>query len=209
VRFEFDLRKSRLNWERHGIDFEDAQALWEESHVISAAKTVADEVRYTLLALMNGYLWIVDHKTSVPRTLSFGRMDHGEFLWQGMVNLHIVRAHLRRIGINVSIEGFIVQRIARRIPTMVDLQVLTIPARAYEETPRVMAQIIRARRAVDVAISEAQNLSATDQFDLLPTPPAYWACGTRYGPCAYTPVCYAERPEDRLIILKANYEKVR
>jgi hypothetical protein len=152
---------------------------------------------------------LVTHNTSVPRTQSFARMDHGEFLWQGMVNLHIVRAHLRRIGINVNVEGFIIQRIARRIPTLVDLQVLTIPARAYAETPRVMAQIIRQRRAVDVAIIEAQNLSADDQFDLLPTPPAYWACGTRYGPCAYTPVCYAERPEDRLIILQANYEKVR
>jgi len=40
VRFEFDSKKSRLNWERHGIDFEDAQALWAEFHIVLPAKSV-------------------------------------------------------------------------------------------------------------------------------------------------------------------------
>ena len=77
MRFEFDPKKSRLNWERHGIDFEEAQALWEESHVISAAKTVADEVRYTLLALMNGDCWaaVFTMRGEVVRLISCHRAD--------------------------------------------------------------------------------------------------------------------------------------
>lgn len=77
MRFEFDLKKSRLNWERHGIDFEDAQALWEEFHVIISAKTVAEEVRHTLVAMMDGDCWaaVFTMRGEVVRLISCHRAD--------------------------------------------------------------------------------------------------------------------------------------
>ena len=77
MRFEFDPKKSRLNWERHGIDFEDAQALWEEFHVVIAAKPVAAEVRHTLLARINGDCWaaVFTMRGEVVRLISCHRAD--------------------------------------------------------------------------------------------------------------------------------------
>lgn len=77
MRFEFDPRKSRINWERHGIDFEDAQALWEEHHVVIAAKTVAGEVRYALVAMLEGDCWAAffTMRGEVVRLISCHRAD--------------------------------------------------------------------------------------------------------------------------------------
>ena len=41
--FEFDPAKSRLNEERHGVDLEWAQGLWDVTHVIIPAKNVIGE----------------------------------------------------------------------------------------------------------------------------------------------------------------------
>ncbi len=39
--FEYDVNKSRTNLEKHGIDFDAAQALWEDDNRIETlAKTV-------------------------------------------------------------------------------------------------------------------------------------------------------------------------
>lgn len=57
MRFEFDPKKSRLNWERRGINFEEAQELWAEFHVVIPAKAVAGEERFTLVAMMDGDCW--------------------------------------------------------------------------------------------------------------------------------------------------------
>jgi uncharacterized DUF497 family protein len=39
IKFEFDLKKSRLNDEKHGISLEDARVLWLVAGVEIAAKT--------------------------------------------------------------------------------------------------------------------------------------------------------------------------
>lgn len=41
--FEYDSKKSEANFERHGIDFIDAQELWATTHVVIPAKDVAGE----------------------------------------------------------------------------------------------------------------------------------------------------------------------
>lgn len=77
MRFEFDPKKSRLNWERHGIDFEDAQALWEEFHVVVPARAVAGEERHMLVAMMDGDCWaaVFTMRGEVVRLISCHRAD--------------------------------------------------------------------------------------------------------------------------------------
>ena len=49
MRFEYDEHKSRINKEKHGIDFVEAQKLWQnENALVIPANIVDDEVRYAL-----------------------------------------------------------------------------------------------------------------------------------------------------------------
>lgn len=55
--FEFDPAKSAANLGKHGIDFNDAQNLWEDpSHVTFEAR-FEDETRHGIIGLANGKLW--------------------------------------------------------------------------------------------------------------------------------------------------------
>lgn len=55
--FEFDPQKSESNKLKHGIDFIEAQKMWEDSNrVIIEAKTV-DEKRYLMIAQLNDVIW--------------------------------------------------------------------------------------------------------------------------------------------------------
>lgn len=55
--FEFDPTKSESNKLKHGIDFVQAQELWEDANrVVIAARTI-DEKRYLLIAEYKQRLW--------------------------------------------------------------------------------------------------------------------------------------------------------
>jgi uncharacterized DUF497 family protein len=55
--FEFDPQKSDANKLKHGIDFVQAQALWEDANrVVIAARTI-DEERYLMIAAYKQSLW--------------------------------------------------------------------------------------------------------------------------------------------------------
>ena len=41
--FEFDDQKSQANAAKHGIDFEAAQALWHDRHLVELEARVEDE----------------------------------------------------------------------------------------------------------------------------------------------------------------------
>ena len=57
--FEFDPQKSEANKQKHGIDFYQAQELWEDpEHIILPARTI-DEPRYLLIGNLNNILWSV------------------------------------------------------------------------------------------------------------------------------------------------------
>ena len=49
MKFEFNLNKSESNKEKHGIDFVEAQALWNDPDLLEIpAKNVQDEDRFLL-----------------------------------------------------------------------------------------------------------------------------------------------------------------
>lgn len=55
--FEFDPAKSERNKQKHGIDFDEAQALWEDEHRIEVPATTLDEARFMIVARLAGQHW--------------------------------------------------------------------------------------------------------------------------------------------------------
>ena len=55
--FEFDAAKSTANREKHGIDFIDAQDLWEDEDRLEIPARTQDEPRYVLIAVHKQKLW--------------------------------------------------------------------------------------------------------------------------------------------------------
>ena len=57
MNFEFDAAKSKANREKHGIDFIEAQRLWEDEDRIEIPARTEDEPRYVLIAVHRQKLW--------------------------------------------------------------------------------------------------------------------------------------------------------
>jgi uncharacterized protein len=55
--FEFDPEKSALNKEKHGIDFEEAQALWKDGNRFEAPAQNTGEERQLTVGLFRDRLW--------------------------------------------------------------------------------------------------------------------------------------------------------
>ncbi len=57
--FEYDENKSIKNKLKHGIDFEEAKALWEnENALIVPANTIDNEIRYALISKLNDKCYV-------------------------------------------------------------------------------------------------------------------------------------------------------
>lgn len=57
MEFEFDQRKSRRNKKKHGIDFVEAQALWEDPDRIEIPATTIDEPRFIVVGKISEKHW--------------------------------------------------------------------------------------------------------------------------------------------------------
>lgn len=55
--FEFDVRKSRNNKLKHGIDFEEAQTLWADSNAIIVPVMVEPEARWIVVGKISDLCW--------------------------------------------------------------------------------------------------------------------------------------------------------
>lgn len=55
--FEFDPAKSALNKEKHGIDFVEAQALWNDEDHITIEARLDREVRFMAIGRIGDTLW--------------------------------------------------------------------------------------------------------------------------------------------------------
>lgn len=56
-RFEWDPAKSASNKLKHGIDFEEAQAIWQDQSRIQINVNRVDEPRYLVIGMLNGRMW--------------------------------------------------------------------------------------------------------------------------------------------------------
>ena len=57
MEFEFDVRKSRSNKKKHGIDFDEAQRLWDDPDVIVVSARTADEPRFLIVGMIGKLHW--------------------------------------------------------------------------------------------------------------------------------------------------------
>jgi uncharacterized DUF497 family protein len=55
--FEYDPEKSAENKRKHGVDFEEAQALWSDPALLEIPARVTDEPRWVVIGMMLGKLW--------------------------------------------------------------------------------------------------------------------------------------------------------
>jgi len=57
MEFEFDPRKSAANRRKHGIDFVEAQALWDDPDLIEIPARTQDEPRFLVIGRIKGKHW--------------------------------------------------------------------------------------------------------------------------------------------------------
>lgn len=75
MEFEFDQRKSLSNKAKHGIDFEQAQALWDDPDLLEIPARTRGESRFLVIGLIEGKHWsgIVTYRKNRIRIISFRR----------------------------------------------------------------------------------------------------------------------------------------
>lgn len=58
MRFEYDEAKSESNLGKHGIDFEEAQELWEDDEMMEFPIEFKGEDRFGVMARYGGSTWV-------------------------------------------------------------------------------------------------------------------------------------------------------
>jgi uncharacterized protein len=78
--FEYDEQKSRSNLDKHGIDFEAAQALWNDPCLLEVRARSEDEERYLLIGRIGNQHWsaVVTYRDSRIRLISVRRARNTE-----------------------------------------------------------------------------------------------------------------------------------
>lgn len=73
--FEFDEKKSLANLEKHGIDFYDAQVLWEDPDLLEFPANFDDEDRFLVIGRIAAKIWsaIVTYRGKNVRLISVRR----------------------------------------------------------------------------------------------------------------------------------------
>ena len=75
IEFEFDPRKSRSNKKKHGIDFDEAQALWDDLDLIVVPARTSDEPRYLVVGRIGETHWsgVITYREDRIRIISVRR----------------------------------------------------------------------------------------------------------------------------------------
>jgi uncharacterized protein len=78
--FEYDDGKSKANLEKHGIDFLDAQALWNDPDLLEIRAKSDDEPRYLVIGLIGPKHWsaVVTYRNGTIRLISVRRSRRRE-----------------------------------------------------------------------------------------------------------------------------------
>lgn len=75
MEFEFDPAKSAGNKEKHGMNFHEAQSLWNDPDLIEIPVKTSDEERYLVVGMMDGKHWsgIITYRSGKVRIISVRR----------------------------------------------------------------------------------------------------------------------------------------
>ncbi|MCA0364184.1 MAG: BrnT family toxin [Bacteroidetes bacterium] len=80
MNFEFDINKSISNFEKHGIDFEQAQLLWNDFNLLSLDARSTDEPRTLHIGKIRENHWtaITTNRNNNIRIISVRRARQNE-----------------------------------------------------------------------------------------------------------------------------------
>ena len=70
--FTFDKRKSHANKKKHGVDFVEAQALWEDDRRVEIPARTQDEVRFLIVGRIGDAHWsaVITYRGETVRIIS-------------------------------------------------------------------------------------------------------------------------------------------
>ena len=73
--FEYDPVKSERNLDKHGMDFEAAQALWEDPDLLEIPARTVDEPRFLVIGKVNDKHWagVITYREGHIRIISVRR----------------------------------------------------------------------------------------------------------------------------------------
>ena len=86
MEFEFDPGKSEANRTKHGIDFIQAQTLWEDPDMIEIPVRTSDEQRFLVIGRISGKHWsgVITYRGEKVRIISVRRSRKEEIdLYEG------------------------------------------------------------------------------------------------------------------------------
>jgi len=80
VELEFDPDKSAANKRKHGIDFLEAQSLWDDPDLIELPARTHDEPRYLVIGRIAGQHWsgVITYREQCTRIISVRRSPTDE-----------------------------------------------------------------------------------------------------------------------------------
>ena len=80
MNFEYDPKKSDSNKNKHGIDFIEAQALWDDVDLLEIPARTTDEARFMVIGKMEGKHWtgIMTYRNGNIRIISVRRAGDEE-----------------------------------------------------------------------------------------------------------------------------------
>jgi len=75
MEFEFDHKKSESNEQKHGIDFYEAQKLWDDTDFIEIPVKTSDEPRFMVIGKISGKYWsgVITYRNEKIRIISVRR----------------------------------------------------------------------------------------------------------------------------------------
>jgi len=75
IKFEFDKKKSQINLEKHGIDFVDAQQLWDDTDLLEIPAKTVDEPHSLVIGMISGNHWsgVITYRGNRIRIISVRR----------------------------------------------------------------------------------------------------------------------------------------
>jgi uncharacterized DUF497 family protein len=80
MEFEFDPAKSQANEAKHGIDFEEAQAIWKDDNRFELPLMSEDEPRFLVISVIGETHWsaVITYRSDRTRIISVRRARDAE-----------------------------------------------------------------------------------------------------------------------------------
>jgi uncharacterized DUF497 family protein len=75
MEFEFDPKKNKSNKQKHGLDFHEAKALWDDPDFMEIPVYTIDEPRYLVIGKIAGKHWsgVITYRGDKVRIISVRR----------------------------------------------------------------------------------------------------------------------------------------